>query len=87
MCISASTIAAYAAAAGVAASVYSATQKPKVPQVATPKLPQSSKAPEVAAMRANNAGPAAGVPSTLLTGSDGIDTASLSLGRATLLGQ
>jgi hypothetical protein len=55
-------------------------------------LPQATQAPDNAAVRAKAVtsaltGSGAGNASTFLTGSSGIDDASLNLGKSTLLGQ
>lgn len=66
---------------------------PQMPQAAAPqKPPQMPKTPEIAPMKRQNAmgaltGPFAGAASTFLTGPKGIDPATLSLGKSTLLGQ
>lgn len=64
--------------------------KPKTPDVPAPeKPPQASKSPEVAAVRQQNVsaptGP--GNSSTFLSGTNGVDPSTLSLGKSTLLGQ
>lgn len=93
--VSATTIAAWAAVAGAAASVgktvsdavsYEAPPKPGGP----PPPPQAGKDPDLAMMRSRNAaarGPAGGYSGTLLTGPTGVAPGSLSLGSSTLLGQ
>ena len=87
-----------AAVVGAVATVAKAMQKPPdggKPQELQPptleKPPQPTKAPNIDAIRKNNAtaltGPAAGNASTFLTGASGIDDASLNLGKNQLLGQ
>ena len=85
--------------AGIGA-VASTALAPKPAQAATPapitaaeKPPQASQAPDAAQLLKKNAlaagamGPLAGNNSTLLTGSAGVNPASLSLGQSSLLGQ
>lgn len=76
------------AAAGTA---YSMSNVPGMPQL--PKMPQSAKSPalDVGSLRNSltgkgQAGGAAGVAQTFLTGTQGIDPGLLNLGRNTLLG-
>jgi hypothetical protein len=95
MGIETATLMAYAAVAAAGASVYTAAtaKSPDTPAPPAPeKPPQAAKAPDVAPLRAKNAGaalmgPLAGNSSTMLTGTSGIDSALLSLGKSTLLGQ
>ncbi|MCC7065554.1 MAG: hypothetical protein IT456_22300 [Planctomycetes bacterium] len=60
-------------------------EEPKA--AAVPKPPQEAKAPDTQRLRKENAGAAqAGPASTLLTGTDGVPTSELNLGRNNLLG-
>ena len=75
------------------AAVTAAMSKtPDMPQVApAEKPPQAAKAPDVNTVKKANAnaaamGPSAGPSSTWLTGPSGVDSASLNLGKSTLLG-
>lgn len=85
------TVGAVAAVLGAGAAVYSASQSgknvPKMPEIQQEKPVQASKGPDVSGIkRQTGQGLAAGPASTLLTGSSGIDTGSLNLGKNTLLG-
>ncbi len=75
---------------GALGALKTLTTKPKSQAIPTPeKPPQVAKTPERATALATNAangGRGAGTGSTLLTGASGIDSASLNLGKTTLLG-
>lgn len=86
------------AAAAVGSAAYTLSQgAPKAPAIAAPPTPpQMASAPDaqgtLASVQAGGAapggggGPGGGVASTLLTGGAGVDPATLSLGKNTLLG-
>jgi hypothetical protein len=83
------TIAAFAAAAGGAASLYSAVQgPPKSPSVPSPVAPpQESKTPDVDVFKERNKGRAGSTGAgTMLAGLGGVQPGTLNLGKNTLLG-
>ena len=72
-------------------SILGATKPPKMPTPQATPMPQMSKAPDLSAIKASNAGPgqaggSPGVAQTFLTGASGVDPSTLTLGRTLLLG-
>lgn len=75
--------------AGMAASGMMAPDVPKATPTNPEKPPQAGKAPQVQGLRKDNGaagGINAGPTSTFLTGSQGVDSSALTLGKNTLLG-